>query len=89
LADVPDTPWARAPVLAFLSLLPAFGGCESSSTAPPAVASVAVTAPANTLEQGTTMQLQALVLPSDAPEGVTWWSSSSAVASVGPSRLVC
>lgn len=77
------------------------GGCASEPSAPdsdpdpdpgpdpnPQVTGVVIASPSNTLDVGTTLQLQATVQPPGAPQGVTWSVGDTHVASVNSSGLV-
>jgi hypothetical protein len=63
--------------------------CDSTSpTSPVQVTGVTVTGPANTVAIGTSLQLQATVLPAGVPQGVTWSTSDPMIATVDNAGLV-
>lgn len=71
------------------------GGCKKDASGPdtqpepdPQVTGVRITSPSNTMDVGTTLQLQATVEPAGVPQGVTWSVSSTHIASVDGTGLV-
>jgi hypothetical protein len=68
----------------------ALGGCDSGAdpTDPGGSLSVTVTAPANSVQTGLTLQLTATVGPAGSPQGVTWSTSDADRATVNASGLV-
>ena len=76
-----STVWAVA--------LIAVGACDSTGpTSPVQVTGVTVAGPANTVAVGSTLQLQATVLPAGVPQGVTWSTSDPMIATVDNAGLV-
>jgi hypothetical protein len=55
---------------------------------PPRATSVSISAPAETVASGASLQLTAVVQPPSAPQGVTWSSDDEAIATVNASGLV-
>ena len=63
--------------------------CDSTSpTATVQVTGVSVSGPANTVEVGSTLPLQASVLPTGAPQGVSWSTNDPQIATVNNTGLV-
>ncbi|MDH3207557.1 MAG: Ig-like domain-containing protein [Gemmatimonadota bacterium] len=79
----------RHGVVLFMLTAITLGGCgETTGLGDVAPSSVSVTAPADDLEEGATLQLAAAVSPFGAPQGVTWATSDVTTALVDGSGLV-